>query len=118
MRNGLQYRATVAIAAAFAVVVACGFAVMACGSKAREPQIHHVAIRGMQFEPPALDVNVGDVVVWTNEDIVPHTVTAAGDFDSQSLTSKQEWRYTTTKAGLISYSCTFHPTMKATLNVR
>jgi plastocyanin len=96
----------------------CLLAVMACGSKAREPQTHRIAIRAMQFEPASLDVARGDVVVWTNEDIVPHTVTAAGVFDSQSLTNKQEWRYTTANAGEYAYGCTFHPTMKATLTVR
>lgn len=72
----------------------------------------------MQFQPAALDVSVGDVVVWTNEDIVLHTVTAAGAFDSQTMTSKQEWRYTATKAGEYPYACTFLPTMKAMLSVR
>ncbi len=97
---------------------ACLLAVMACGSKAHEPQTHRIAIRAMQFEPASLEVATGDVVVWTNEDVVPHTVTAAGVFDSQSLTGKQEWRYTATKAGEYAYTCTFHPTMKATLTVR
>lgn len=97
---------------------ACLLAVMACGSKAHEPRTHRVAIRAMQFEPASLDVAPGDVVVWTNEDIVPHTVTAAGEFDSQSVANKQEWRYTAAKAGEYAYGCTFHPTMKATLIVR
>ncbi len=93
-------------------------ALMACGSKAHEPQTHRVAIRAMQFEPASLEVAAGDVVVWTNEDIVPHTATAVGTFDSQSLANKQEWRYTATKAGEYVYGCTFHPTMKGTLTVR
>jgi plastocyanin len=91
---------------------------MACGSKAHEPQTHRVAIRAMHFEPASLELSGGDVVVWTNEDIVPHTATAAGTFDSQSLTSKREWRYTAAKAGEYAYGCTFHPTMKGTLTVR
>ncbi len=106
-----------AVAAGFALAVACGSAVTACGSKAHEPQVHRVKIRAMHFDPPTLDVAVGDVVVWNNEDVVPHTVTAAGAFDSQSLSNKQEWRYTATKIGDISYGCTFHPTMSATLSV-
>lgn len=72
----------------------------------------------MAFVPATLEVSVGDSVVWTNEDIVPHTVTAAGTFDSQSMTTKQEWRYTASKAGEYAYGCTFHPTMKGTLTVR
>ena len=97
---------------------ACGLALAACGSKAQEPQVHQVAIRSMAFVPAVLVVSVGDTVVWTNEDIVPHTATAIGTFDSQSMTNKQEWRYTTKKAGEYAYGCTFHPPMKGTLTVR
>ena len=97
---------------------ACLLVVMACGSKAHEPRTHRVAIRAMQFDPAALEVDAGDVVVWTNEDVVPHTATAAGTFDSQSLANKQQWRYTAMQPGVYSYGCTFHPTMKGTLTVR
>lgn len=97
---------------------ACVLALAACGSKAREPQIHQVAIRGMAFVPAVLEVSAGDTVVWTNEDIVPHTATAIGTFDSQSMTSKQQWRYTANRVGEYAYGCTFHPTMTGTLIVR
>jgi plastocyanin len=94
----------------------------ACGAKAREPQTHQVAIRAMQFDPAELTVAVGDTVVWTNNDVVPHTVTSAPasplKFDSQLMESKQQWRYTVTGAGELAYVCTFHPTMRAKLTVR
>jgi plastocyanin len=100
-----------------ALALACLLAVAACGSKGHEPQTHQVVIRSMQFDPASIDVAVGDVVVWVNKDIVPHTATAAGSFDSQSLTTNQEWRYTATKPGVFPYGCIFHPTMKGTLIV-
>jgi plastocyanin len=106
-----------ALASTFGTVVATAFAVTSCRAK-HEPVVHQVAIRAMQFEPSTLEVSVGDTVVWTNEDLVPHTVTAAGSFDSQSLTTKQTWSYTASKAGEYAYGCTFHPTMKGTLTVR
>lgn len=84
---------------------------IACGSKEGGPKEHAIAIRGMQFEPARVDVRVGDTIVWTNQDIVPHTATAAGTFDSQQMSSKQQWRYTVTATGDIAYTCTFHPTM-------
>ncbi len=94
----------------------------ACGAKAREPQVHQVAIRAMQFEPAELTVAVGDTVVWTNTDVVPHTVTSAPasplKFDSQAMERKQQWRYTVTVAGDLDYVCTFHPTMLGKLSVR
>jgi plastocyanin len=93
-------------------------AVLGCGSKTRTPQEHAVAIRAMQFVPADVQVSVGDTVVWTNEDIVPHTATASGTFDSQQIASKQQWRYTVTTAGSMPYTCTFHPTMHGTITAR
>jgi plastocyanin len=45
------------------------------GQKA-SPKTFHVAIKGFKFQPEKLEVEVGDTVTWTNEDIVPHIVTA------------------------------------------
>ena len=102
--------------------VALCVGLVACDSKAHEPKRHHVAIRAMQFEPAELAVAVGDTVVWTNSDVVPHTVTAAPaspvKFDSKQLDSKQQWQYTVTVAGEQAYVCTFHPTMRGTLTAR
>jgi plastocyanin len=89
-----------------------------CSSKAHVPEEHAVAIRAMQFDPAVVRARVGDMIVWTNEDIVPHTATAAGTFDSQQISSKQQWRYTVTHAGDIAYSCTFHPTMHGTIRAK
>lgn len=100
------------------LVLTVALAVLSCRSKARDPEEHHVAIRAMQFVPANLEVVVGDIVVWTNEDIVPHTATAAGVFDSQQLSSKQQWRYVVANTGDVAYTCTFHPTMQGTIIVR
>jgi plastocyanin len=88
---------------------------LACCSKTRTPKEHSVAIRAMQFDPAVVDVRVGDTIVWTNEDVVPHTATATGEFDSQELATRQQWRYTVTKAGETIYKCTYHPTMYGTI---
>jgi len=37
---------------------------------------HTVRIEGMKFIPERLEVAVGDTVVWTNKDFLPHSVTA------------------------------------------
>lgn len=106
----------------FSCVLALGIGLAACGSKAREPRTHQVEIRAMQYVPASLEVAVGDTVVWTNADVVPHTVTSSvpsvAVFDSQSIANKQTWQYSVTKAGEHAYVCTFHPTMKATLTAR
>lgn len=101
--------------------IALGVAQLGCRDK-REPKTHHVAIRAMQFDPAELTVATGDTVVWTNLDVVPHTVTSdatsIATFDSQSMSNKQEWRLVVTAAGELSYVCTFHPTMRGKLVAR
>lgn len=98
------------------VEVALLLAASSCGTKAHhEPQTFQVEIRGMHYAPATLPVAVGDHVVWTNRDVVPHTVTADGWFDSGSLSPNQQWSYTIGQPVVFDYRCTFHPTMKAQL---
>ena len=98
------------------VLVTC---LAACGGKARENRTHHIEIRGMEFVPATLDVAVGDTVVWTNTDVLPHTVTTSipspMTFDSQAIAAKQQWQYEITAPGDYAYVCTYHPTMHAKL---
>jgi plastocyanin len=92
--------------------------VAACGASKPAPREHHVSIHAMQFDPATLEVAVGDTIVWTNEDLVPHTATAAGVFDSGPLVPHATWSYTVASAGTVGYVCTFHPTMAATFKTR
>jgi plastocyanin len=93
-------------------------AVASCSTRKIRPQVHQVVIRGMQFVPAELVVAKGDIIVWTNEDYVPHTATAPGVFDSKTIETKRQWRYTAEEPGDVPYVCTLHPTMKAKLIVR
>ena len=72
----------------------------------------------MQFHPTSLTVHAGDRVVWRNRDLVPHTATAAGVFDSKAIAAHASWTYTANQSGKFPYVCSFHPTMKATLAVK
>lgn len=58
-----------------------------------KPKTHTVAIEGMMFQPEALTVAVGDIVVWVNKDLVPHTATSskAGIFDSKLIEPDKSW---------------------------
>ena len=76
---------------------------------------HTVTIEGMQFQPELVTVKPGDTVVWHNKDIVPHTVTAAGRFDSRNVAGGQRWSWTAAKKGRVDYVCTYHPGMKGTV---
>jgi len=72
---------------------------------------------GTRYEPALITVKKGDSVTWVNKDPFPHTVTAAGEFDSRSIAADGKWTYRATKAGEFAYICTLHPNMKGTLKV-
>ena len=84
-----------------------------------EPKTHTVTIEGMRFQPERLTVARGDTIVWVNKDLVPHTATSeAGRFDSQTIQTEKSWKFTAGTKGEFPYVCTFHPAMKAMLNVK
>ncbi|MBM3942437.1 MAG: plastocyanin [SAR202 cluster bacterium] len=71
-----------------------------------------VAIQTFAFGPASTEVKAGGKVVWTNQDPVPHTVTAAdGTFDS-FLTTNQSFERVFSVAGTFQYRCTLHPSMQ------
>jgi plastocyanin len=77
-----------------------------------------IAMEGMQFQPATVTVKRGDKVVWQNKDIVPHTATAAGKFDSRDIAVSRSWSWTAKAPGRYEYVCTYHPTMKGALVVQ
>jgi plastocyanin len=71
---------------------------------------------GMGFKPDVVTLSVGDTVVWTNHDIVPHTATGTG-FDTGTLAPSASGRFVAGHADTLDYTCGFHPTMKGRLIV-
>jgi len=67
-------------------------------------------------------IATGDTVMWMWADGSTHTVTsdtgATEAFDSGTLSgANQTYSHTFTKAGVSSYACSFHSTMKGTITV-
>jgi plastocyanin len=63
-------------------------------------------------------IGVNNTVKWTNNDNMPHTVTASdGSFDSGNLNPGATYIYTFTKAGVYHYTCTYHSWMHGTVTV-
>ncbi|MFI4928273.1 MAG: hypothetical protein ACHP7E_11405, partial [Burkholderiales bacterium] len=75
---------------AFALVVACGSAGAAT---------HVVTLEGMMIQPGQLTVHRGDKITWTNKDLVPHTVTSAGAFDSGAIAPGKSWSWLASAPG-------------------
>lgn len=104
-------RRTLGLQAAATLLVAV------CGALPAAAKDHTVTIADMKYAPAAITVKKGDSVTWVNKDIFPHTVTAAGAFDSREIKPNAKWVYRAKKAGDFSYICTLHPNMKGTLKV-
>jgi plastocyanin len=80
---------------------------------------HVIVLHGMKFDPGSLQIKAGEKIEWKNDDIVPHTVTdSAGHFDSGAIEAGKSWHLVLKKPGHYTYFCSFHPTMKATLDIQ
>lgn len=78
-----------------------------------------VTIENLRFNPATLAVHRGERIVWVNQDLFPHTVTATDKaFDSGSIAAGGSWSYVANQAGQFSYGCSFHPTMAGKLQVQ
>jgi plastocyanin len=78
-----------------------------------------VAMKNIAFSPKSTPVKVGQKVTWTNDDSVPHNVTATSgaSFRSSDFGQGGTFSYTPTRAGTIAYVCTIHPGMDGTIVV-
>lgn len=78
-----------------------------------------VAIKDLAYNPATLTVPVGSTVTWTNDDTVPHTVTAKdrAALQSGTLDAGQTYRETFDDPGTFDYFCEFHANMKGSIIV-
>jgi len=73
------------------------------------------------YSPDTITVVIGvnNTVVWTNNDMMPHTVTSTSKlFDSGNMNPGDTFSYTFTSPGTYSYGCTYHSWMKGTVVVK
>ncbi len=81
-------------------------------------RVRTVSISSFEFGPKTLEVHVGDVVEWRNDDMVDHTATAEDrTFDTGQIAGGEAKRVVVRKKGRFPYFCRDHPEMKATLVV-
>lgn len=79
--------------------------------------VTQVSMRNLQFDPVTIEIKIGDMVEWKNDDIVVHTATSAL-FDSGTIAPGESWRHSFTNAGEFACVCTFHPQMKGVVIVQ
>ncbi len=77
-----------------------------------------VKIANLAFDPATVSVATGSTVAWSNDDSVPHTVTAAdGSLDSGILDPGGQFSWTFDQPGTVAYQCALHPEMRAEVEV-
>jgi plastocyanin len=70
----------------------------------------------MRFQSPSLPVAIGDRIIWTNRDLVPHTATASDkSWDSGPLKRGESFTLVIRFDTELAYFCLYHRQMKATL---
>ncbi len=78
-----------------------------------------IEIREFEFIPERPVVDPGDIVVWKNLDIVPHTVTSKdGNWDSGLIEAGGTWVMLVTHDTGEAYYCRYHPSMVAALDIK
>ncbi|MCX6024517.1 MAG: plastocyanin [Chloroflexi bacterium] len=82
----------------------------------RPTAIHDVYIQGAAFRPANLTVQVGSVVLWSNQDPDEHTVVGPG-WELGPMANKQAWAHTFKTVGTEAISSRQHPEMKMTVTV-
>ena len=80
---------------------------------------HKVTIEGMKFVPERIEVAAGDTIVFTNNDVFPHTVTAkAAQVESGDIGADKSWKLVAKKKGEMPYVCRLHPVMHGSVVVK
>lgn len=77
-----------------------------------------VSIAQMKFMPDTVEVHKGDTIVWTNNDVVDHDVTALPDsaFTSGPLHPGASWKWVADSTAY--YFCSIHVVMRGRVLVK
>ena len=77
------------------------------------------------YIPYSVNIDVGDTIIWTNEDLAFHTVTSGypedgsdGIFDSGMFKKDEQFSHKFEKSGNFGYFCLLHPWMVGTVLVQ
>lgn len=79
-----------------------------------------IDIKKMKYEPAAVEIEAGSVVIWTNGDPVPHNVHFKNpvEYKGDMLRAGQSVAIKFNSDGEYNYTCTPHPYMKGKVTVK
>ena len=80
--------------------------------------IKKVIIKNFSFDSAQIDIKVGDKVIWTNQDVAPHSIVINGAGQSAGLSQGDNFEQVFSRPGVYSYICGIHPSMKGEIVVR
>lgn len=91
-------------------------------SPAATGPVFEASMQSLQFIPQEIDIKAGTTVIWTNKDVVAHTVTHRAKpedqlFSSPMLMPGDSFSFTFEKPGTYAYFCMPHPFMTGTVVV-
>jgi plastocyanin len=80
---------------------------------------NRVSIIDFKYKPAHVEVRLGSMVAFVNDDKAAHTATSTGPraFDTGSIMRGETKRVVPKEAGDFDYYCAFHPFMKAKIRV-
>jgi plastocyanin len=90
---------------------------LAAGTLGAYAAQYTVLIDKMKFGPVPEALHPGDTIVWQNNDILRHSVTARDKSFDLDLPPRASATLTVGAAGTVPFYCKFHPGMTGTLVV-
>lgn len=93
----------------FAAAASLAYSVPTMGAE------YTVVIDKMKFGPVPETLHPGDTIVWQNNDILRHSVTARDKSFDLDLPAKGLAKLTVAGAGEVAFYCKYHPGMTGTL---
>lgn len=101
-------RATIATVAVLAPIFGA--------SASAAPKTIEVVIEHFAFVPFSVEVAPGDMVVFTNHDIAPHTATAVdGSWTTKDIPRGRSETLVVPSTGAGAFVCRYHPAMRGRL---
>jgi plastocyanin len=118
--NGDQTDVTIYLAEGLSGTVGASAQTATTGDSEAAADAVMVDIKDLAYTPATVEVPVGGTVTWTNNDTVPHTVTAQDRalLQSGTLDPGATFSQTFDAPGTIDYFCEFHANMKGTIVVQ
>jgi plastocyanin len=111
-------RRALAIAALAAAAAAAPAYAQEHGDHGAARQETGVSIQFAAFDPPAVDVLAGDTVMWANDSVRRHDVTADdGGWTSGNLIGGDMFAHAFATPGTVAYHCSIHPFMRGAVGV-